>query len=286
MVAFFNHEIDVLLSTTIIESGIDNPRANTMFIDNAHQLGLSQLYQLRGRVGRSKERAYCYLLIPPNKRIEKDAQERLKVIQENTALGSGITIAHHDLELRGAGNLLGEDQSGHIEAVGYEMYLELLEETIKELKGEEIIENIEPDINVRIQALIPDTYMPDIRIRLAWYRTLSQIESPEDLDRIEEQMSDQFGRPPEQVINLLGLMLIRSLCRKLGIRDLSSGPKAISLAFTAQTKVPPQEIVQLTNREKGRISLTPDMRLNIRMDTITWPKIYEELQIIEKLIPN
>lgn len=286
MVAFFNHEIDVLLSTTIIESGIDNPRANTMFIDNAHQLGLSQLYQLRGRVGRSKERAYCYLLIPPNKRIEKDAQERLKVIQENTALGSGITIAHHDLELRGAGNLLGEDQSGHIEAVGYEMYLELLEETIKELKGEEIIENIEPDINVRIQALIPDTYMPDIRIRLAWYRNLSQIESPEDLDRIEEQMSDQFGRPPEQVINLLGLMLIRSLCRKLGIRDLSSGPKAISLAFTAQTKVPPQEVVQLATREKGRISLTPDMRLNIRMDTITWPKIYEELQIIEKLIPN
>jgi len=285
MVAFFNHEIDVLLSTTIIESGIDNPRANTMFIDNAHQLGLSQLYQLRGRVGRSKERAYCYLLIPPNKRIEKDAQERLKVIQENTALGSGITIAHHDLELRGAGNLLGEDQSGHIEAVGYEMYLELLEETIKELKGEEIIENIEPDINVRIQALIPDTYMPDIRIRLAWYRNLSQIESPEDLDRIEEQMSDQFGRPPEQVINLLGLMLIRSLCRKLGIRDLSSGPKAISLAFTAQTKVPPQEVVQLATREKGRISLTPDMRLNIRMDTITWPKIYEELLAIERLCP-
>lgn len=285
MVAFFSHEIDVLLSTTIIESGIDNPRANTMFIDNAHQLGLSQLYQLRGRVGRSKERAYCYLLIPPNKRIEKDAQERLKVIQENTALGSGITIAHHDLELRGAGNLLGEDQSGHIEAVGYEMYLELLEETIKELKGEEIIESIEPDINVRIQALIPDTYMADIRIRLAWYRTLSQIESPEDLDRIEEQMSDQFGRPPEQVINLLGLMLIRSLCRKLGIRDLSSGPKAISLAFTSQTKVPPQEVVHLATREKGRITLTPDMRLNIRMETITWPKIYEELLALERLCP-
>lgn len=286
MVAFFNHEIDILLSTTIIESGIDNPRANTMFIDNAHQLGLSQLYQLRGRVGRSKERAYCYLLIPPNKRIEKDAQERLKVIQENTALGSGITIAHHDLELRGAGNLLGEDQSGHIEAVGYEMYLELLEETIKELKGEEIIESIEPDINVRIQALIPDSYMPDIRIRLAWYRNLSQIAGPDDLDRLEEQMTDQFGRPPEPVINLLGLMLIRSLCRKLGIRDLSSGPKAISLAFTAQTKVPPQEVVQLATREKGRISLTPDMRVNIRMENITWPKIYDELVAIEKLCPT
>lgn len=285
MIAFFNHEIDVLLSTTIIESGIDNPRANTMFIDNAHQLGLSQLYQLRGRVGRSKERAYCYLIIPQNKRIEKDAQERLKVIQENTALGSGITIAHHDLELRGAGNLLGEDQSGHIEAVGYEMYLELLEQTIAELKGEEITEKVEPDINVRIQALIPDTYMPDIRIRLAWYRNLSQIEGPDDLDRIEEQMTDQFGKPPEPVINLLGLMLIRSVCRDLGVRDLSSGPKAISLAFTPQTLLPPQEIVKLAAGEKGRITLTPDMRVNIRLETITWPKIYEELVALRRLVP-
>jgi len=283
MIAFFNHEIDILLSTTIIESGIDNPRANTMFIDNAHQLGLSQLYQLRGRVGRSKERAYCYLLVPQNKRIEKDAQERLKVIQENTALGSGITIAHHDLELRGAGNLLGEDQSGHIEAVGYEMYLELLEETIRELKGEEILEKVEPDINVRIQALIPDTYVPDIRIRLAWYRNLSQIQNPEDIDRLEEQLTDQFGRPPEPVINLLGLMLIRAMCRDLGVRDLSSGPKAISLAFTAQTPLPPQEVVKLAAREKGRVSLTPDMRVNIRMDSITWPKIYDELVSLQKL---
>ncbi|MDX9730907.1 MAG: transcription-repair coupling factor [Bdellovibrionales bacterium] len=286
MIAFFNHEIDVLLSTTIIESGIDNPRANTMFIDNAHQLGLSQLYQLRGRVGRSKERAYCYLVIPQNKRIEKDAQERLKVIQENTALGSGITIAHHDLELRGAGNLLGEDQSGHIEAVGYEMYLELLEQTIAELKGEEVVESVEPDINVRIQALIPDSYMPDIRIRLAWYRNLANINEPEDIDRIEEQMSDQFGTPPEPVINLMGLMLIRALCRKLGVRDLSSGPKAISLAFTPQTPLPPAEIVQLAAREKGRISLTPDMRVNIRLEQITWPKIYDELLQLEKLCPT
>lgn len=286
MIAFFNHEIDVLLSTTIIESGIDNPRANTMFIDNAHQLGLSQLYQLRGRVGRSKDRAYCYLLIPPNKRIEKDAQERLKVIQENTALGSGLTIAHHDLELRGAGNLLGEDQSGHIEAVGYETYLELLEETVRELKGEEHIEIVEPDINVRIQALIPDSYMPDIRIRLAWYRNLTQIRGTEDIDRLEEQMSDQFGRPPEPVINLMGLMLIRAVCRELGIRDLSSGPKAISLAFTNNTPLPPDEVVKLAGREKGRVSVTPDMRVNIRLESITWPKIYDELVSLRRLAPS
>lgn len=285
MIAFYHHQIDVLVCTTIIESGIDNPRANTMFIDNAHQLGLSQLYQLRGRVGRSKERAYCYLLIPANKRIEKDAQERLKIIQENTALGSGIKIAHHDLELRGAGNILGEDQSGHIDAVGYELYLELLEEAIRTVKGETVVEEIEPEINVRIPALIPDSYIPDIRIRLAYYKTLSEISSPEDMERLEEELSDQFGKLPEQVINLMGLMLIRHHCRLLGVRDLSSGPKSISLAFTDRTPLPPTEVVALATREPKKYSLTPDMRLIVRMENINWPNIYDELMILDRLCP-
>ncbi|MEK7357934.1 MAG: TRCF domain-containing protein, partial [Bdellovibrionota bacterium] len=245
MVAFYHHQIDVFVCTTIIEAGIDNPRANTMFIDNAHAFGLSQLYQLRGRVGRSKDRAYCYLLIPPNRRLEKDAQERLKIIQENTELGSGIRIAHHDLELRGAGNLLGEDQAGHIDAVGYEMYLELLEDALKEVRGEEVVEQIEPEINVRIPALIPDTYIPDIRIRLSYYKALARISSPDDIERIEEELSDQFGKLPDQVLNLMGLMLIRHHCKELGIRDLSSGPKTVSLAFTERTPLPPQMVVQL-----------------------------------------
>ena len=283
MVSFFQHQIDVLVCTTIIEAGIDNPRANTMFIDNAHQFGLSQLYQLRGRVGRSKDRAYCYLLIPPNKRIEADAQERLKIIQENTELGSGIRIAHHDLELRGAGNFLGEDQSGQIDAIGYEMYLELLEEAIKESKGEEVIEQIEPDINVRIAALIPDNYIPDIRIRLSYYKALARITSPEDIERIEEELADQFGKLPDQVLNLMGLMLIRSLCKTLGIRDLSSGPKNIALAFTDRTPLPPQRVVQLAQQDSKKYSLTPDMRLNIRMASMTWPNIYDELLLLEKL---
>ena len=285
MVAFYHHQVDVLVCTTIIESGIDNPRANTMFIDNAHQFGLSQLYQLRGRVGRSKERAYCYLLIPPNKRLENDAQERLKIIQENTALGSGIRIAHHDLELRGAGNILGEDQSGNIDAVGYEMYLELLEEALKTMKGEEIIEQVEPDINVRIPALIPDAFIPDIRIRLSYYKALSQIRSPEDIDRIEEQLTDQFGKIPDQVLNLMGLMLIRHHCRELGIRDLSSGPKSISLAFTERTPLPPASVVQLAQKEKNRYSLTPDMRLIVRLDSMNWPNIYDELLRLKTLCP-
>ncbi|RYZ75753.1 MAG: DEAD/DEAH box helicase, partial [Proteobacteria bacterium] len=283
MVAFYHHQIDVFVCTTIIEAGIDNPRANTMFIDNAHQFGLSQLYQLRGRVGRSKERAYCYLLIPPNKRLESQAQERLKIIQENTELGSGIRIAHHDLELRGAGNLLGEDQSGSIDAVGYEMYLELLEDAIKELKGEPLDEKLEPDINVRIPALIPESYIPDIRIRLSYYKALAKISSPDDIDRIEEELSDQFGKIPEQVLNLMGLMLIRHHCKQLGIRDLSSGPKTISLAFTEKTPLPPQRVVQLAQQDPKKYSLTPDMRLNIRLNAIAWPNIYEEILNLEKL---
>ena len=283
MVAFYHHQIDVFVCTTIIEAGIDNPRANTMFIDNAHAFGLSQLYQLRGRVGRSKDRAYCYLLIPPNRRLEKDAQERLKIIQENTELGSGIRIAHHDLELRGAGNLLGEDQAGHIDAVGYEMYLELLEDALEEVRGEEVVEQIEPEINVRIPALIPDTYIPDIRIRLSYYKALARISSPDDIERIEEELSDQFGKLPDQVLNLMGLMLIRHHCKELGIRDLSSGPKTVSLAFTERTPLPPQMVVQLAQREKQKYSLTPDMRLNIRLNSITWPNIYDELQSLKKL---
>ncbi len=285
MVAFYNHQIDVLLCTTIIESGIDNPRANTMFIDNAHQFGLSQLYQLRGRVGRSKERAYCYLLIPPNKRLEGDAQERLKIIQENTALGSGIRIAHHDLELRGSGNILSEDQSGHIDAVGYEMYLELLQEAIANVKGEEVVEQIEPEINVRIPALIPDAFIPDIRIRLAYYKALSEITSPEDMEKIEEELSDQFGKVPDQVLNLMGLMLIRHHCRELGVRDLSSGPKSISLAFTERTPLPPTEVVKLAQRENKKYSMTPDMRLIVRLQAINWPNIYDELLYLKKLCP-
>lgn len=283
MVKFFHHEIDMLVCTTIVESGMDIPRANTMFIDDAHTLGLSQLYQLRGRVGRSKERAYCYLLVPADKPIDPVAQERLKVIQENTALGSGIRIAQYDLELRGAGNLLGEDQSGHINAVGYELYMELLEESLKEVKGEPLKQDIEPEINVRIPALIPSDYIQDIRIRLSYYKALSQIEVAGDLDRIEEELRDQFGKPPEPVLNLMGLMLIRRYCKDLGVRDLSSGVKTISLAFTPQTSLAPEKVVQLTLQDNKKFSITPDSRLIVRMNQITWPNIYEELVFLKKL---
>jgi len=211
MVQFFNHEIDVLVCTAIVESGMDIPRANTMFIDQAHIMGLSQLYQLRGRVGRSKQRAYCYLILPKNKTLEKDAQERLKVIQENTALGSGIRIAQYDLELRGAGEILGEEQSGHINSVGYELYMDLLNEAIHEKRGEPVEDSdLDPEINLRIPALIPDKYISDIRLRLSYYKALADIRNTDDMDKIEAELTDQFGEIPEQTLNLMGLMLIRS----------------------------------------------------------------------------
>ncbi len=284
MVEFFHHEIDMLICTTIVESGMDVSAANTMFIDNAHQLGLSQLYQLRGRVGRSKERAYCYLMIPGQKRLDKQALERLRILQENTALGSGIRIAQYDLELRGAGDILGEEQAGHVNAVGYEMYLELLEQAVAEVKGDvAAAADIEPDINVRIPALIPDSFIPDLRIRLAYYKQLSEIENPEDIDRIEDELRDQFGKLPDQVLNLMGLMLIRKVCKDLSVRDLSSGEATITLAFTDKTPLSPQKVIELTARGNKKYSITPDSRLRVRMNEITWPRIHDELMYLKSL---
>ncbi len=285
MLAFFNHEIDVLVCTAIVESGMDVPRANTMFIDQAHMFGLSQLYQLRGRVGRSKARAYCYLLLPKNKKIEKDAQERLKIIQENTALGSGIRIAQYDLELRGAGNILGDDQSGHVNSVGYELYMDLLNEALSEARGENIPDrDLDPEINLRIPALIPDSYIADIRIRLSYYKALSEIKSQMDLDTIEAELTDQFGELPPPAVNLMGLMLIRKQCKDLGVRDVSAGAKNISLIFTERTRLKPETAIQLAMRENKKYSITPDQRLNVRMNTITWSAVYEELNYLLTLI--
>lgn len=285
MVAFFNHEVDVLVCTTIVESGVDVSRANTIFVDNAHQLGLSQLYQLRGRVGRSKQRAYCYLLVPKGKNIDKEAQERLRVIQENTALGSGLVVAQHDLELRGAGNILGEEQSGTVDLVGYELYMDLLNETLAEAKGEAPADlELEPEINLRIPALIPDSYIGDIRLRLSYYKALSNIRSQDDLLELEDDLKDQFGPIPEPVINLMGMMLLRLKCKQLGVRDLTTGPKLLSLIFTDRTPLRAEIVIQLAMRENKKYSLLPDSRLSVRMNQISIPRIFEELEYLERLI--
>ncbi|MES2768433.1 MAG: transcription-repair coupling factor [Bdellovibrionota bacterium] len=282
MIAFFKQEFDVLVSTTIIESGMDVQKANTIIIDRADTLGLSQLYQLRGRVGRSNERAYCYLVIPKSGALDPIAQERLKVLQENTELGSGLRIAHHDLELRGAGNILGEEQAGHANSVGYELYIELLEQALKEARGEDTQkDDLEPEINLRIPALIPHDYIPDIRVRMGYYNALSRIESPDDMDRFEADMSDQFGKVPEQVMNLMGMMLLKKYCKDLAIRDLSAGAKSISLAFTDFTPIKSDVMIELVTGRPKKYSITPDSRLIVQMTEISWPQIYSELNSLK-----
>jgi transcription-repair coupling factor (superfamily II helicase) len=285
MLQFFHHEIDVLVCTAIVESGMDVSAANTMFIDQPQLMGLSQLYQLRGRVGRSKQRAYCYLILPRDKKLDKDAQERLKVIQENTALGSGISIAQYDLEMRGSGNILGEEQSGHANSVGHELYMDLLNEAVSELKGNPIESAaLDPEINLRIPAMIPDKYIPDIRIRLSYYKALADIRNEVDLEQIEGELKDQFGEIPDATLNLMGLMLIRAQCKELGVRDVSAGAKNVSLVFTERTKLKPETVISLAVRENKKYAITPDHRLNIRMNNITWPAVHEELSYLLKLV--
>ncbi|MCB0378758.1 MAG: transcription-repair coupling factor [Bdellovibrionales bacterium] len=285
MVSFFNNDLDILLCSTIIESGVDIPNANTMLINSADKFGLSQLYQLRGRVGRSGRRAYCYLLTDPNRALTDIAKERLRVIQENTALGSGIQIANYDLELRGAGTLLGEEQSGLVDTVGYEFYMDLLEEAVAEAKGEDVREAIEPEINLKIKAFIPSTYISNIRLRLAYYRALTQIQNPGDIDALEEELTDQFGKPPIEVINLLGIMLVRHACIQLGVKDISSGKESLVLAFTDQTPLPTQKVIELASMSNKKYSITPENRLKIRLKDISWPKVYDEVELLLKYCP-
>lgn len=286
MLAFFHKEVDVLVCTTIVESGMDVSSANTIFIDQAHQLGLSQLYQLRGRVGRSKQRAFCYLLTPKGQTLDKIAQERLKVIHDNTALGSGIRIAQYDLELRGAGEILGENQSGHINQVGYEMYMDLLNEEIARLKGEPLREQetIEPEINLRVPASIPESYIPDIRIRLSFYKALSEIKNEQELEQIEVALKDQFGPLPESTLNLFGVMLIRQKCRILGVKDVSVGLKNVSLIFSPVSPLKTETVIRLATKENKKYSITPDSRLNIRLNNLAWPNILQELELLEKQV--
>ncbi len=285
MIDFLNHNTDVLICTTIIESGMDIPRSNTMFINEAQNFGLSQLYQLRGRIGRSKERGYCYLLIPRNRALDDKSQEKLRILQENSALGSGIRIAQHDLEIRGTGDFLGESQSGHIHSIGYEHYMELLEEAMREQKGESPKEeSIEPEINISIPAYIPDKYIPDIRIRLAYYKILSQIKGPQDIDTIEADLQDQFGKIPNETLNLMGIMLIRRECKELRVEDISSGKNTITMKFMESTRLSPEKVVELTLRESKKYSITPDHRLKIRMDDIQWPRIHSEVSHLKTLL--
>ena len=221
MTRFINGEADVLVSTTIIESGLDIPRANTLFVNNADMFGLADLHQLRGRVGRYKHRAYAYFLLPADRPVTRKAMQRLKAIEEFDELGAGFRIAMRDLEIRGAGNILGTEQSGHIAAIGYELYCRLLEATVKELRNEPVIEKVETDVNIDLNPYLPDDYIPDDRQRMEIYRKLSRAESREELQAVADEMRDRFGQLPEPVVRLLARHEIRTCLEPYKITSIN-----------------------------------------------------------------
>ena len=265
MYRFLAKEFNVLLCTTIIESGLDISCANTILINRADTFGLAQLYQLRGRVGRSDRSAYAYLLIPGEEIISRDALKRLKVLKRFTELGSGLKIALHDLEIRGAGNLLGASQSGHIAAIGFELYTQLLEREVRRLKGEEVKEEIEPEIQCHIPAYIPEDYVADTHERLLLYKRLSGAKSVEELNALREEMVDRFGPLTPTIQNLLELVDLKVVAQQRGVAILRLSGERPSIEFTDQAQVDINKLLNLIKKDK-RISLRPDNRLMITLD--------------------
>ena len=263
MLDFVSGKANLLLASTIIENGLDIPRANTMIINHADHFGLSQLYQLRGRVGRSDRRAYAYLLIPGETALTREARERLRILQELTELGAGFRIASHDLELRGAGDLLGGKQSGPIAAIGFEMYTDLLEETIDRLRGNERQERIDPEIRLGLSAYLPEAYVPDPNQRLQLYQRMATVEEEDMLFDLVDELRDRFGELPSAAETLVGTMRIRILLKRLWIELLEYDGKRLTLLFHATTPVSPEQIRHLVTEQSERYRLGNDYRLSI-----------------------
>jgi transcription-repair coupling factor (superfamily II helicase) len=261
MLAFMHGESNLLLCTTIIESGLDIPNANTLIVNRADAFGLAQLYQLRGRVGRAKQRAHAYFLIPGEGAISSDARERLKILQDISELGAGFRIATHDLEIRGGGDLLGARQSGNIAAVGFELYTEMLEETIRQLKGEDLQERVEPEIKLRVPAFVPEEYVKDPNQRLVIYKKLTQAGTEEEIAEVADELVDRFGKLPLAASYLLEVMQIRIGLKNLLIKEVEFDGKRLIFAFHPKTPVSPDIIVALIRKEPGKCTFTPDYRL-------------------------
>ena len=220
MVDFWDRNFDVLVSTTIVESGLDIPNANTLIVDRADAAGLSQLHQLRGRVGRARERGYCYFLFPPEKPLTETAHERLATIQQHSGMGAGMYVALKDLEIRGAGNLLGGEQSGHIAGVGFDLYVRMIGEAVSELRGQGPAERPEVRIELPVDAHIPHYYVPGERLRLEAYTRIAAIDSADDIREVRDELTDRYGPPPQPVINLLAVARLRAMARRAGLTDI------------------------------------------------------------------
>jgi transcription-repair coupling factor (superfamily II helicase) len=265
MFDFVSKKFDVLLATTIVENGLDIPNANTIIINRADRYGLSQLYQLRGRVGRSDRAAYAYLLIPPEDNLSPVAKKRLAAIKEFSDLGSGFRVAALDLEIRGAGNLLGGEQSGQIDTVGFELYMKLLEQTVRELKGEEIEDDVRATVNLRVDLKIEESYVPDMNQRLSLYRRVAAARSQEEVDDVLEGAHDRYGQLPESVLNLADYGRIRIMADRLGIDTIDREGRTVVLKFRPQAKIDPVRLVALV-RQRPELTLVPPAALKLDLE--------------------
>jgi transcription-repair coupling factor (superfamily II helicase) len=284
MTAFYDGKYDVLLSTAIVESGLDLPNANTLIVHRAEMFGLAQLYQLRGRVGRSKARAYAYFTIPVGKALSEAADKRLKVLQSLDTLGAGFSLASHDLDIRGAGNLLGEEQSGHIREVGFELYQSMLEEAVASMKGGDLegaTEQWSPTISLGTAVLIPETYVADLHLRLGLYRRLSTLETREEIDGFAAELVDRFGPLPEEVEHLLDVMEIKALCRQAGVAQVDAGPRGAVVGFYRNEFANPEGLVAYVQSSRGHLKVQPDQKLVYRAE---WDLPAERLKGVRTFI--
>ena len=286
MVRFVRKDIDVLVCTTIVESGLDIPNANTIIISRADRMGLAEIYQLRGRVGRSSEQAYAYLLVPSLDGLSKDAQQRLRALMDYNELGGGFKLAMSDLQIRGGGNILGASQSGNIAAVGYDLYLDLLQRTVEDLKrkastGESTVEEeIDPEISLTIAANIPARYIPNPDQRYIAYRKITSLSTPAELADLEDEFNDRYGPLPEETANLLAVVSLKEELKKLKVTKLEQGPATLVFHFHEQTPVSPERILILIKQSKGKIKLTPDGRLVVQTTANSAEKVLAEAKKI------
>jgi transcription-repair coupling factor (superfamily II helicase) len=266
MTAFYEGQYDILLSTAIVESGLDIPSANTLIIHRADMFGLAALYQLRGRVGRGKTRAYALFTVPANRTLTVQAEKRLKVLQSLDRLGAGFELASHDLDLRGAGNLLGDEQSGHIKEVGYELYQQMLEEAVAQLKaGIEDDDAIEghwsPSITIGTPVMIPEPYVPDLTLRMQLYKRLAGLETDSDIDAFGAELIDRFGPLPDEVRQLLSIVGIKVLCLRANVEKIDAGPRGIIISFRDNSFANPDGLIRYIGQYGSLAKVRPDMRI-------------------------
>jgi transcription-repair coupling factor (superfamily II helicase) len=277
MVKFVSGQADILVSTAIVESGLDIPASNTIIINRADRFGLAQLYQLRGRVGRERLQAYCYLLVPADGRVDEQAQRRLRALQELTELGSGFKLALRDLEIRGAGNLLGAQQHGHIAAVGYDLYSKLLAEAVQELRGDRTSVAVEPVISVQIEGFLPEEYVPEVNQRLAFYKRLAGAAGADELADLRAELADRFGPLPEPAEQLLDIVRIRIAARALAIERVEAGEGKAVITFSPGTSIEPGRLVAAIQASRGRLRMRREFTLEAAIASGGWPAVRDSL---------